>query len=451
MERIRQQDLQQWFTDKSRKPLIIRGARQVGKTWLARRLAKQNNLNLIEVNFEQNPNYANCFISNDPKQIISSLSATLEKNITISNSLLFLDEIQAAPTILATLRWFLEQMPELPVIAAGSLLDFMLQDYEYSMPVGRVSYLYLEPMSFIEFLLATNHPELVNFLNNYNLNSNIPQILHDKLLGLFKIYTFVGGMPAAVFAWCNTGSWDKISETQQSLLTTYRDDFAKYGSRISQNILEDVFIAIPTTLSNKFKYSMVNNTAQSSSIKHALNLLCLGRVCHKVQGVTASGLPLASGVNAKYFKTIFLDLGLVSALLKLSLHQSHQYSNLDLNNSGGLMEQAVGQLLRTTNPYYIDPALYCWAREQAGSAAEIDYILQHGSNIVPIEVKAGSTGSLKSLHIFMAAKKLSQAVRINSDYPSCVTVHAKLFDGTPVEYNLLSLPVYLTEYIHKII
>lgn len=437
-----------WLKDKDRKPMIIRGARQVGKTWLVRDAITAANKTLTEINFERNPDFISLFNSNDPKKILFAIELALNITIDIHNSVLFLDEIQAAPQILVKLRWFAEELPELPIIAAGSLLEFVLDQHEFSMPVGRISYLYLEPMSFQEFILAMNQDKLSNFLDHYTLNETIPSAIHKRLLELLREYFIIGGMPAVVVSWVNTRSLTKISEIQYNLLATYRDDFAKYKGRIDNARLEETLAAIPRLLGQKFKYSAVNGDIAAESIKRALALLCRAQLCSKVNNCAGNGVPLGAEIKDKAYKVIFLDTGLISALLGLELRD---LENVNFINQGKLTEQLAGQLLRTIYPYYQEPALYYWLREEPGSAAEIDYLIQHKTTVMPIEVKSGSTGALKALHLFMATKKHKLAVRLNIDYPSITNIQTKTYDAKEASYQLISLPIYLTEQIHRLI
>jgi predicted AAA+ superfamily ATPase len=451
VERSLLNDLVLWLNSGDRKPLIIRGARQVGKTWLVRHLASVCHKTLIEINFEKNLSLASLFESNDPKHILLNLSAHFNQQIDPESSLLFLDEIQAAPAIFSKLRWFAEEMPALPVIAAGSLLEFLLAEHSFSMPVGRISYMHLEPLSFEEFLLAYGKTILNHYLLEYHFTTEIPVALHEQLMLMFKEYLLVGGLPAAVKSWVKEQSLIKINQIQSDLLTTYRDDFSKYKGRIEIERMDEVMSAIPKMLGQKFVYSHVNPEISSATLKQVVSLLNKARLCHRVSNCSANGVPLAAEIKAKVFKEIYLDTGLCSATLGLNLNQLNDTNNIMLINQGGISEQVVGQLLRTINPPYIEPTLYYWAREEKGSSAEIDYIIQYGNTIIPIEVKTGSTGSLKSLHLFMALKKLPLAVRINADLPSITNVKVKSQTGDDVSYKLLSLPFYLLGQLYRLL
>jgi len=451
MRRDRTLFLVHWLNSNARKPLIIRGARQVGKTWLIRDFANSQGRQLVELNFEKRPDFASLFSSNDPKEIIFNITASTGSKIEPSKTILFLDEIQAAPHLLEKLRWFAEDMPELPVITAGSLLDFTLAKHEFSMPVGRIGYMYLEPLSFEEFLDAVGQQELRSYLENYNWNFNIPAAIHSQLMKAIKVYLIVGGMPAAVSSWANDNSPDVVNQIHFDLLATYRDDFAKYSGRLSIERLEDVMSSVPRQLGHKFVYKDVNSDVSSAPLKQALDLLSKARVCHRIVSTSANGLPLGAEVDERFLKVIMLDCGLCSASLGLSLHQLRSVSEISIINSGGMAEQLVGQLLRTLTPAYMPPSLYYWLREKKGAEAEIDYIIQYENQVIPIEVKAGTTGTLKSLHQFVKEKKKTIAIRINSDVPSQGLIHVKDSLGASIEYTLLSIPFYLLGQLFRLI
>lgn len=443
--------LQNWIKSANRKPLIIRGARQVGKTWLVRHFAELQKKDLIEINFEKNPQIAQLFNSNDPQQILLNLSAFLNQSIDSKKSILFLDEIQAVPEILPKLRWFSEELSQLPVIAAGSLLEFILEKHSFGIPVGRINYMHLEPLSFEEFLQANGKNVLLDYLLDYQLNMEIPLPLHEQLFTYFKEYIIIGGMPAAVSIWIKNKSLQDVNQIHHDLIATYRDDIAKYRGRIPTERIDEVMMAVPKKLGEKFVYSKINPTIQISTIKQSLDLLCKARICHRIIGTSANGLPLGAETQDRNLKVIFLDVGLASATLGLSLNQIYSQNEIILINKGGIAEQLVGQLLRTIEPLYIEPSLYYWHRSEKGSSAEIDYIIQHQNQVIPIEVKAGTSGSLKSLHLFMRLKQFPIAVRFNSDLPSLTNINIKDPQLEIIKYNLLSLPFYLLGQLHRLL
>ncbi len=441
----------EWLTSNLRKPLVIRGARQVGKTWIIRDLAQSQGFDLIELNFEKRPNLQSLFSSNNPEEILVNIGTFIGKKIDPTKAILFLDEIQAAPQLLGKLRWFAEDLPQLPVIAAGSLLDFALAKHEFSMPVGRIGYCYLEPLSFEEFLDGLDKHELRAYIQNFKWNTEIPDELHLQLIKLIKEYLIVGGMPSAVVSWKTQNDPNIVNQIQYDLLATYRDDFAKYSGRLSIERLDDIINSIPRQLGNKFVYSQANADVNSTPLKDALQLLCKARICHSIIATSANGLPLGSEINDKFLKVILLDSGLCCTSLGLSLHQLASLSEISLINNGGMAEQLAGQILRTIAPPYVSPALYYWQRKKKGAEAEVDYIIQHENQVIPLEVKAGSTGSLKSLREFISEKKKNLAVRVNSDKPSIHFTQTTDSKGAYIEYKLLSLPFYLLGQVHRLI
>lgn len=452
MERTRFEDLKTWLVSTDRKPLVIRGARQVGKTWLVRQLAQWANLELIELNFEDRKQDASLFRTNDPHTTLQEIGSSRNITINPSNSLLFLDEIQAAPDLLAKLRWFAEKMPELAVIATGSLLDFALENHSFSMPVGRIGYLYLEPLSFEEFLVAKQKTGLLSYIKKYTtFTTQVPEAIHDQLMGLFKEYMIIGGLPAAVSNWSKEQSLAQVNKIHNDLISSYRDDFGKYRGRLSLERLEDIMISIPKQLAQKFIYQSANPHIHTTPLKQALGILNKARISHQIISSHSNGIPLAAEIDDKYFKEIFIDVGLCSAQLGLTLDEIQSMTEVNLINKGGLAEQAAGQLLRTIFPYYIDPTLFCWMRTTQGTNSEVDYIIQHKTKIIPIEIKAGTTGTLKSLHYFMGIKGLDFAVRINSDYPTVTDIALKDTSGKAVQYKLMSIPFYLLGEIHRLI
>jgi uncharacterized protein len=450
MIRFAADELDKWLHSQNRKPLVLRGARQVGKTWLVRDFAKRHALNLVELNFERLPHLAELFSGNNPKETLANIEAELGTSISPESSLLFLDEIQAAPELFAKLRWFKEEMPLFPVIAAGSLLEFALNKFGYSMPVGRVAYFYLEQMSFFEFVRASGNEALHRKLTSFRLQEKMPLSLHEKCLNLYKDYCLVGGMPEVVAEWVNNQSLKTCMTLQQDLLATYRDDFHKYGGEIDARLLTKIMLSVSEQLGNKFVYTRVDPSQKTPQVKKAIEMLSRAKVCSKILHTTGKGLPLGAESNEKFFKALMLDIGLVSAQLGLFSISRSEVKKIIFPNKGGLAEQFVGQQLRAAQTPLTDPQLYYWQRT-GGRMGEIDYIIQHKHRVVPVEVKSGAAGSMKSLHQFMAEKNLDLAVRLNAHMPADEMIHVKTTLGIPVDYRLLSIPVYLTEHIETLI
>ncbi|MDX2054520.1 MAG: DUF4143 domain-containing protein [Polyangiaceae bacterium] len=458
MFRARSLDLDRWADAGPRKPLVVRGARQVGKSWLVLHWGKARFGRVVEANVERHSGIAGCFTHDDPREVLLRLEVLLGQPIPVDGStLLFLDEIQAAPEILAKLRWFAEELPQLPLIAAGSLLDFALADHSFSMPVGRISYLHLEPMGFCEFALALGEERLVAWLREQVTLDRIasgdamPNALHQRAQQIFRMWILVGGMPAAVEAYRLGRSLLPVADVHRDLLATIRDDFSKYANRVQHRLLTSVLAAVPAQLGQKFKWSKVEREARAASLRQALELLVLARVCHRVTATSGHGLPLGAGADIRNFKAIYLDVGLASASLHLSLSELEHASDLTLVNSGAIAEQAVGQLLRLNVDAHEEPALWYWLRDHPNSSAEIDYLTTARAKVIPVEVKAGAGGALRSLHLFMAERGSLLAVRFNSAAPVIQEVNALTSDKRQAKYKLLSLPMYLVEELPRLL
>lgn len=447
MKRRLMSELTRWADSSRRKPLVLRGARQVGKSWLIRTFGAERFGSVVELNFERDPHLAKCFVGNEPKAIVRRIENATGKLLRPDGTnLLMLDEVQAAPEVLSKLRWFSEELRALPVIATGSLLDFALAEPSFSMPVGRITFLHLEPMGFIEFLEATGEPLLAERLRTCTLTTVLKDFTgaaHENLMARFREYMLVGGMPAAVEAWVQERSFAAVAEVQRDLLATLRDDFAKYANLAHHRRLQAVFAAIPHQLGQRFSYARVDRDERAAALGKALELLTLARVAHRVRASPAMHPPLEAGASDRHFKMLFVDCGLANAALGLKLDALED--GLLLAHAGGIAEQVVGQLLRLTAAPNEVPVGFFWKREERGSEAELDFVVADGARVLPIEVKAGSSGTLKSLHALMAARKWKRALRF--------------FDGPPVvqdlelkaaRYQLLSLPLYLSEVLPQV-
>lgn len=437
--------LREWSSRVVRKPLIIRGARQVGKSTLVRQFAQSIDLHLLEINFERNPEYREAFTSKDPRQIQTLLGLLTGKKIVAGSTLLFLDEIQVAPEALAALRYFYEEAPRLHALAAGSLLEFALDDAQFAMPVGRVEYLHLGPMQFEDFVAAAGHLDLVQYLQQLSLSDireqNLPKPIHDQCLNLLKQYWIVGGLPEAVARYVQSGNFAEVARVQQSIVSTYRDDFNKYSQgRLNQRV-QMVFDRLPVMVGRKFKYAHVSREHRAAELQAALQQLCMARVATRVVHSSANGVPLGAESNPGVFKTLYMDIGLLCSALNLNVLDLSK-EDLSLVNNGALAEQFIGQHLLYSAAYYQTPGLYYWAREIKNAAAEVDYLLTCGQHVVPVEIKAGATGTLKSLHQFLKEKQRHFALRFNGDIPSLWKDNKHLTDGSLIAYELLSLPLY---------
>ena len=345
MRRKQLEFLKDWVGRDSRKPLVIRGARQVGKSTLVKQFAGLLGRELNEVNLDRYPSLNAVFATKDPDRIIAEIEALPKMPPVSAKTILFLDEIQTTVSAMPALRYFYEERPDLSVIAAGSLLEFLLADHKFSMPVGRIEYLHMGPLVFTEYLDALDETNLLGTVQSYSLESKISSTAHERLLQLMRTYFFVGGMPEAVARYAQTKKLRDAGLVHQSIIDTYRDDFPKYiGSRNSTRMLH-VFSHAAKTVGKKVKYSSFSKEDQSSTIKGDIELLCLARILTKVEHSHCNGLPLLAEVNESVYKLLFLDVGLANAILGLDWSSISGLSDENLVNEGAVAEQFVGQHL----------------------------------------------------------------------------------------------------------
>ena len=445
MQRRIMQELVDWKGRRDRRPLVVRGARQVGKTYLVEQFAREQFQNFVSVNFDKTPEKAGLLQSRDVTDLIRLLEVDSGCTVVPGQTLIFLDEIQAAPEWLPMLRYFYEERPDLHVIAAGSLLEFTLAEHEFSMPVGRIEYLHMGPMTFEEFLLAIGEEALVAYLGEWCPATAFPPPFHVKLLGYLRQFMIVGGMPAAIRAYCQGQHLEDVSRVQQLILQTFADDFSKYRKRVNVGRLRKVFNRLPSLVGRKLKYVNIDRAEKARDLSDCVELLAMARVIHRVRHSSGNGLPLAAEAADRNFKPIFLDCGLVCSALGLQLTQLQLAEELTLVNDGALCEQFVGQHLLHQQPAYMQPDLFYWNREKRGSAAEVDYLFPFDTRVLPVEVKAGRTGTLRSLHVFLQEKGAGLALRFNSDTPSELMIRASTGVGESAVARLVSLPLYLVE------
>ncbi|MEA3452290.1 MAG: AAA family ATPase [Bacteroidota bacterium] len=443
MKRYFEQFLLNWKGRTTKKPLIVRGARQVGKTYLIEDFGEKEFDNFLKINLEENEELKKLFDTNDTRQIIENLNILFKTNFKAGKTLLFIDEIQTCPKAIVSLRYFYEQMPDLHVIVAGSLLDHVLNEMQYSMPVGRVEFGYMYPMNFQEFLWALGEEQLTNYLDNFNIDSYLASAVHAKLLTLLRRYFFIGGMPEAVKTYVETEDLLEVERIQENILTSLEYDFAKYGSKAEQQHLLTVFKEIPKTISKKIKYVNISRTLRPEAQRNALYKLEMSRIIHLVKHTTADKTPLEHG-SKEIFKPLFIDIGLLNHLLKVRLVDTEK---LMTTHEGALAEQFVGQELLTIPPNFMDKRLFYWLRESKNSNAELDYLWENNNKIIPLEVKSGKAGTLKSLFVYSYEKKKKFAVRLSTNIPGIKNIETKIrlkSKNQTVKFKLLTLPLYFT-------
>lgn len=409
-------ELTAWKEDSMRKPLLLRGARQVGKSSAVKNFGKQFRY-FAEVNFERNKaikTFFQCDI--DVRLIAKKISSYINVPIEAGKTLLFLDEIQECPEAIMALRFFKEDYPELHVIAAGSLLEFTLQELP-TFGVGRIHSLFMYPMTFDEFLLANHEEALVQLRNEAYRNLSIDQVFHDKLVEYFRTYLLVGGMPESVLAWIKTHDFNRCRNIQEDIILTYEDDFSKYKKRVNPDLLRTTMRGICHQAGEKLTYKQISADYQSSQIREALRLLTLAGIVTPVVATSGNGIPLEAEADEKSMKILFLDSGLLLAELQLEGNLSQQLIELilastpqELVNKGGLTEMVAGLEIMRNKPCIQRQKMYYWEKK-GKSVAEIDYLEIHNMKITPIEIKSGTQGGMKSLWLFMREKKLTDAFR----------------------------------------
>ena len=419
MKRFVEQRLAEWLNSGHRKPLVVRGARQVGKSTLIRQFAASQGLVLHEINLERHLDLESLFKTHNVKEILQELEYLCgQGSINTPGSLLFLDEIQAVPIALATLRYFHEDFPELPVVAAGSLLEFALANHSFSMPVGRIEYLFMGPVSFEEFLEARDEDRLLSLIRQYQLGDSFPRSAHAKLLELQREYLLVGGMPESVQRYLESSDLAESFQVQASVVETYRDDFSKYAGEADLKRIHKVFDSVPLTAGDKFKYANVDPQIPSRDIRKAVDLLAKAGIVTLVFHTDASGIPLRATQNERVFKSYFLDCGLMNRICGISRITLDEMTERKFINEGRLAEQFIAQHLLYQGRLDERPSLNYWLREGRTGNAEVDFVIQQGSQILPVEVKAGKSGTLRSLQQFIYQKSVSLGIRFDLNRPA---------------------------------
>ena len=403
MKRIIDYHLLEWKDFPNRKPLLLKGARYVGKTHAVRVLGTHFP-NFVEINLESNEAARRIMETDlDLDRIILQLSELLQKKIEPGSTLLFFDEIQQVPKAITALRYFYEKIPQLHVVAAGSLLEFAIE--EVGVPVGRVSYLYMYPLSFFEFLVALGHKEWAKIILSYEPENAVSEPVHEKIIALVGAYIALGGMPEAVKEWINTTTAQDVKSrvvkrVHADLLYSYQQDFGKYAKKHQIKYLDLIFLKAIEQLSNKFNFARVGEY-QKRELAPALALLEKAGLIYKVKRTSAQGVPLGAQADLNDFKVIFLDVGLSQALLKLDIASWFIDPLGTFVNKGMIVEAFVGQEILTYADPIMKEELFYWSREVRASEAEVDYVVQIKERVVPVEVKSSGSKRIKSTQIFL--------------------------------------------------
>ena len=407
--------LLEWKSSVHHKPLIIRGARQVGKSSAVQNLAQQFDF-FAEVNLEKRPELRRLFDENiDVKRLCTVLSATLDVPIIPQRTLLFIDEIQSCKPAIQSLRYFWEELPELHVVAAGSLLEFALEEIA-SFAVGRVRSLYLYPFSFTEFLLSQEKDAQIDIVSECVRDMKpIPEPIHRSLRDQLRTYYLVGGMPEAIRTWNKTNDFTECGYVQSDIIDNYQQDFAKYKKRANPELLRQVFRSVAQQAGNKFVSAQISREISSATIKEALHMLTLAGVIHPCTHTSANGLPLGAEVNNRYVKYLLMDNGVMQNLLSFKAGDLLLADNVSFVNKGPFSEVYAGLELLKSQDTFRKAELYYWQNTDKGTQGEVDYLSVIGGEIIPIEVKASTQGNMQSLYNFMRKHGSAYGIRTSME------------------------------------
>ena len=410
-------ELLKWKESSRRKPLLVRGARQVGKSWAIRHLG-ETFTHYLDINLEKERDLCRLFEEiSDVRELSQRLGAIHNVPVIPGETLLFIDEIQNCPAALKSLWFFKENYPELHVVAAGSLLEFALNEIP-SYGVGRVRSVFMYPMSFKEFLMARGRDMWIKEIAKADWTHPIEESLHSRLVSEFRSFLMVGGMPASVSAWVETQDYSACQDEQNDIQQSYYDDFTKYAKKVDPQLLRNTLAAVVRQSGQKFIYSRVEGGYRTEEIKEALRLLRDAGIIIPVQMSAANGLPLGAQVNPKFTRYDYLDTGLLLRVLAMNYDDDKELTRLilageapDLVNKGIVTELTVGlELMKSSNPQSKYDLFY-WENLERNATSEVEYVIAKNTRCLPIEVKAGTSGKMKSLRFFMDKKRLTSGIR----------------------------------------
>ena len=426
MKRILMQKLISWKNDKYRKPLILKGVRQCGKTYLLKEFARTEYQDLAYFNFEGNPALADFFEQDlDPNRIIVELGILLGKKINPATSLTIFDEVQFCPKALTFLKYLQEQAPQYHLACAGSLLGIALSNPS-SFPVGKVDILTLRPLNFHEYLLAHQEDDLVDYLKNYRFEQPLAKVFTEKLTALVRTYFVTGGMPEVVSRWVETKNLELIEKLQDAIINAYELDFAKYAPLKDYPKLSLIWQSIPVQLAkdnSKFIYGHAKPGARAKDLEDAMNWLIGAGIAYKICKIEKPALPLSAYADPGYFKLYLSDTGLLRRMSKLPASAIFEQTPSYVEFKGALTENFVLTELISTS----DETPYYW---RSGNTAEVDFVIQQNEKIVPVEVKSATNVRARSLAEYQKKYKPELAIKV-----SLRPLHK--------EENLLHLPLYL--------
>lgn len=420
-------NLKNWKISKNRKPLVLRGGRQVGKTYLLKMFGEQEYDNYVYLNFEEDPKLSELFAEKlSPSVILANLSAYFLKDIQPGKTLIIFDEIQECPSALNSLKYFQEQANEFHIVSAGSLLGIKLKRSK-GFPVGKVDFLDLYPLSFFEFLDAIGKSKLREFLMNLKNIEPLTQPLHEELITILKKYLYVGGMPEAVKRYAETENLLEIKSVQKAILDAYELDFAKHAPKEQIMKITEIWQSIPNQLAKenkKFIFNAVRKGARGREFETAIQWLLDAGLMYKCCNISTPKLPLSGYVDKNIFKIYMLDVGLLAAMSNISPKTVVEDRGLFSEYYGAFTENYVAQSLVSNSK-----KLYYWT---SSGTAEIDFVIEHEMQVSPLEVKAGTSLKKKSLIVY------------NEKYNPHVSIRTSLMN-LKKDGKLLNIPLYLLE------
>jgi predicted AAA+ superfamily ATPase len=412
MERDIAIQLHEWKTSSRRKPLVLRGARQVGKTYLLKHFAKHEYASMVYLNFEADPLLSQLFAGKlDPTTLIRQISLYFNQPIDATETLLIFDEIQECPEALNSLKYFYEEAPEYHIVAAGSLLGVKLANTK-GFPVGKVHFMDVYPLSFFEFLTALNRQDLRAFLESIKTSEKVPVPIHDELLDLLRRYFYLGGMPEVVADYVAHQDYQQARVIQQDILDAYLLDVAKHAKSTDVIKISDIWKKIPSQLAKenkKFIFSAISAGARGREYESALQWLTDAGLIYRSYNITKPSLPLSSYCENQAFKVFLLDVGLLGAMTGITADLLIRGHELFTEFKGSFTENFVAQTLMTQQPHN----LYYWT---SSGTAEVDFITSYQNEVFPLEVKAGGSTKHKSLRVYAdkyAPKAITRANLLN--------------------------------------
>ncbi|MBO5413758.1 MAG: ATP-binding protein [Clostridia bacterium] len=432
MKRFIMDKLIKWKNSKDRKPLILRGARQVGKTYILKQFGRENYEGVAYFNFDHDEDLYNLFKSTkDPKRILEQLAFIYGKAILPEKTLIFFDEIQECPNALNSLKYFQEEANEYHIVCAGSLLGIRLS--HTSFPVGKVDFMNLYPMSFSEFLIADNCSNLVEYMQSIDKPEQIPDIFFNMLEEKLKAYFIIGGMPEAVFSWVNEKDVEKVSKIQDNILKAYESDFSKHVQNSEANKISLIWNSIPSHLAKenkKFLYQAIKEGARAREYESALNWLNDANLIYKVYNVTKTDFPLKAYNDLSSFKIYMNDVGLLRKMANLDSKIVVEGNKLFEEFKGAFTENYVLNMLNII--YENVPNYFVFDRN------EIDFVIQNKNEIIPIEVKSNKSTNNTSL------------TKYNQKFENNISIRFSL-NNLAKDGKVLNIPLFLIEYINNII